>query len=179
MIAQLIFWPAALVAMASTLCVLFSKKPVYAVLYLVLSIISTAFMIYSLGAAPLAIFEVIVYAGAIVVFFLFVVMMLNLGTGENKPDLRPLWGKELIYPGVLAGILMIGIFAAVVTSPGTGEDVGPLTLEVLGRTLFSDDFLGVKLASLILLIATVGGMHLGSAASPESQTNSQSGGDAK
>jgi NADH-quinone oxidoreductase subunit J len=98
------------------------------------------------------------------VFFLFVVMMLNLGTGDDQEDLRPATLKQLMTPGVLAAIIFVGLFITISGGVSTGSKSAVITLEEMGLTLFTTNFLGVKLASIVLLIATVGGMHLGIAA---------------
>jgi NADH-quinone oxidoreductase subunit J len=168
---QLLFWPFALMSIVTSVMVLASYRPVYATLYLVLSLMSVAFVIWSLGAAPLAIFEVIVYAGAIMVFFLFVVMMLNLGTGHASEDLRPASRKQLILPGIFSAVILVGLFLVISGGSASGSIPKTISLQDLGRTLFTTNFLGVKLASLVLLIATIGGMHLGFAADKSSETS--------
>ena len=102
------------------------------------------------------------------VLFLFVVMMLNLGAGADAPDdLSPPTWRQLALPLILATALGVATLAAMAASPVSacakpaGQDVA-----MLGAALFGKNFLGVKLAAIVLLIGTIGGMHLGRAAAP-------------
>ncbi len=160
-----IFYPAAAISVIATLLVVLGRKPVYAVLNLVVSLGGVALVFTTLGAPFLALVEMIVYAGAIVVLFLFVVMMLNLGKNPDDEDLRrPSW-KQLAVPGLLTLVLLVLTVASL--SAGTAQAAGALVQSPrdLGLALFSRHYLGVKIAGLILLIGTVGGIHIGRGAS--------------
>lgn len=174
----LVLYGASLTAVATTTLVLLSSNPVYAVLYLVLSLFSVSLVFWSLGAVFLAVLEILVYAGAIMVLFLFVVMMLNLGTGAREEDLQRPNRKVLLLPGVLALFLAVLTVLAIV-SPGVTADgsFAVLGAKEIGNAMFTRHFMGVKLASLILTVGMVGGMHLGrgaSAAAEEQGENSLS-----
>lgn len=168
-----IFWGAAAVSIVGTLFVILGKNPFTAVLYLILSLFGISMMFYTLGAPFLAAMEIIVYAGAIMVLFLFVVQMLSpSATAGTAPDLLPPKTTSLIAPGILALILLVVLFGAIwrsgsLTAAETGQVI---TTQVLGQVLFKQHYLGVELASLILLIGIVGGMHLGRAASIAEET---------
>jgi NADH-quinone oxidoreductase subunit J len=159
-----IFYIAALVALVATGAVVLARNAVNAVLYLLVSLFAVALMFYGLGGPFVAIIEIIVYAGAIVVLFLFVIMMLNIARIEEQTDLRPPTRAQLALPVILAGLLAIdaciGIYAGAV-----GNISGaPISAAQIGTALYKQHYLGVELASLILLIGLIGGMHLGSAA---------------
>lgn len=166
MLSQLTFWGASAVAILATLMVLFSRNPFYAVLYLILSLFGVSLIFYTLGSSFLAVLEIIVYAGAIMVLFLFVVQMLSPGVGPNaQEDLKRPALADLLIPGVLAAILLMFTGMALFGS-GHFEPKGTVLYDAkaLGIVMFDKHYLGVELASLILLIGMVGGMHLGRAA---------------
>ena len=173
----LVFYGAAFGAIAATVLVLLSSNAVNAVLYLVMSLFGVALLFHTLGATFLAVLEVIVYAGAIMVLFLFVVMMLNLGEGRTQADLRRPSRHAFWLPGSLAAFLaaltLVAVLAGTpeIPAPPKGAPVaaapGPYRLseKELGQRLWTHHYLGVELVSLILTIGIVGGMHLGRGAS--------------
>lgn len=171
----IIFGGASVVAIVATLFVILSKNPFYAVLYLILSLFGISLMFLTLGAPFLAALEIIVYAGAIMVLFLFVVQMLSPGTSPaGSPDLSRPKPTQLIGPGILSLVLLGTLTLALMRAGnflplGAGEERYVLSPRNLGIALFRHHYLGVELASLILLIGIIGGMHLGQAAeeSPE------------
>jgi NADH-quinone oxidoreductase subunit J len=136
-------------------------NPVHALLYLIVSLMAVAMIFYLLGAPFAAALEVIIYAGAIMVLFVFVVMMLNLGpqtVAQERDWLTPdmWWG-----PSLLAAVLL----AALVYVLGSGGEVlvgsRAVDAKAVGRALFGPYLLGVELASLLLLAGLVGAYHLG------------------
>lgn len=134
------------------------KHPVHSLLHLIVSLLAVAVVFFTLGAPFLAALEVIVYAGAIIVLFLFIVMMLNLGPGaEESENIRPF---DWIGPGLLCAVLfglLVYTFFQGNPSPLSGEAVGP---EMVGRRLFQSYMLGVQLAAFLLLAGLVGATHL-------------------
>lgn len=169
----IIFWAASAVAIIATLFVVISKNPFNAVLYLILSLFGISMIFYTLGAPFLAALEIIVYAGAIMVLFLFVVQMLSpAGSPATSPDLSRPKISQVIFPGILAIVLIVVLCLAVMKAGTmtTGDGTVVITAKQLGITLFKQHYLGVELASLILLIGIVGGMHLGRAASIAEET---------
>src|SRR5512135_2552414 len=99
-----VFYLSALVAIVSTVLVLASTIPMRALLYLIVSLLAVALMFFALGAPFVTALEVIVYAGAIMVLFVFVVMMLNLNRNELDEERRWLTPRMWIGPTVLAAI---------------------------------------------------------------------------
>lgn len=162
-----IFWISSAVAIVATLMVLISKSPFHAVLYLIVSLFGISMIFYTLGAPFLAALEIIVYAGAIMVLFLFVVQMLSPGVGAAvSPDLMRPRITNFLFPCLLAAVLLVVTAMALVRAGSltTAEYSHMVSARQLGNALFTHHYLGVKLASLILLIGTIGGMHLGRAA---------------
>lgn len=162
-----LFYSASAIAIITTLLVLLSRSPVYAVLYLILSLFAVSVIFYTLGAPFIAVLEVIVYAGAIMVLFLFVVMMLDLGKRDLSPDLRRPSRKQLTLPVIIALIMAVEVILCIAHQVRGSGQVTHLTPAAIGMALYNQHYFGVELASLILLIGIVGGMHLGRAASEE------------
>ena len=160
-----LFYIAAAVAVAGAALVVTRLNASHALIYLVVSLLAIAVMFYLLGAPFAAALEVVIYAGAIVVLFLFVVMMLNLGRRTVERERRWLEPRAWIGPGVLAAILFFEMMYAIVgntatTGPDTvgTEAVGP---KAVGTALFREYLLAVELAAILLLAALVGAYHLG------------------
>src|SRR5919197_4831899 len=102
---QFTFYLAAAVAVVATLMVITRLNAVHALLYLIVSLLAIALIFYILGAPFAAALEVIIYAGAIVVLFVFVVMMLNLGEMAADQERQWLHPRMWIGPSILAGLL--------------------------------------------------------------------------
>ena len=121
---------------------------------------AVAVIFYLLGAPFIAALEVIIYAGAIIVLFLFVVMMLNLGpvaTAQEKAWLQPrMWIGPSIMGAILLALTVSLLWRGVPTVAG-GVAVGP---RQVGATLFSVYLLTVQLAALLMLAGLVGASHL-------------------
>jgi len=142
---------------------------VHALLYLILSLLSVALVFHSLGAAYVALLEVIIYAGAIIVLFLFAIMMLNLGSPDDPEHERLLHPSTWAVPAIMAAILA-GLFGYAALNPGplaaTALDRPPgqaaiVDPHALGMSLFGTYLLTVELASFLLLAGLVGAYHLG------------------
>lgn len=159
MIEQTIFYILAAVAIIATLLAITEKHPVHAILYLVTSLFSMAVIFYLLMAPLVAAFEVILYAGAIMVLFLFVIMMLDLGHPEQ--GLSPGWREWL--PALLLSSISIASLAVVIVSRHATVSAYPATLPIreVARRLFQEHGLAVELVSLQLLFALVGTLYLG------------------
>jgi NADH-quinone oxidoreductase subunit J len=156
---ELIFYIAGAVAVISTVLMLTRLNVVHALLYLIVSLLGIAVVFYVLGAAFVAALEVIVYAGAIMVLFVFVVMMLNLGA---EAETEKQWLTPGIWTGpiVLAIILMSEMFYLMrIGSPGSGA--AAIEPKQVAITLFGPYVIGIELASMLLLAGLVGAYHLG------------------
>jgi NADH-quinone oxidoreductase subunit J len=156
-----IFYLAAAVAIASTVMVITRLHAVHALLYLIVSLLSVALIFFTLGAPFIAALEVIIYAGAIMVLFVFVVMMLNLGEAAAAQERQWLQPRMWVGPTVLAAVLM-GELLYLLTY-GDGPPAGRAVVEPkqVGIALFGPYIIGVELAAMLLLAAMVGAYHLG------------------
>ncbi|MGB4246347.1 MAG: NADH-quinone oxidoreductase subunit J [Pseudohongiellaceae bacterium] len=156
---MLLFYLAGAVALISTISVIISTNVVHALVYLIISLLAVAVIFFVLGAPFAAMLEAIVYAGAIMVLFLFVMMMLNLGQAtedEEKAWLRPqLW----VGPGLLILVLLTQLVNVLVTQQ---VDVVPVEVGVreLSVLLFGPWLLAVELASMLLLAGLIAAYHL-------------------
>ena len=154
------FYIASIIAIAATVRVITGTHAIHALLYLVVSFLAVAMIFLTLGAPFAAALEVIIYAGAIMVLFVFVMMMLNPGprsVGRERHWLTPaVW----IGPAMLTTILLAEL-AWILTRGGAVamqvKDVGP---RETGSALFGPYILGVEMASVLLLAGLVGAYHL-------------------
>lgn len=168
---ELTFYIAAAVATAATFMVVISRNAVHALLYLIVSFLSLAAIFFVLGAPFAAALEVIVYAGAIVVLFVFVVMMLNVTEAEESGErggagrrvlpgglLRP---AAWIGPSLLSLALLAGLVRAIVAGDFAAyASVGEIEAKVVGAVLYGPYLLAVELAAMLLLAGFVGAYHL-------------------
>jgi NADH-quinone oxidoreductase subunit J len=136
-------------------------NPVHALLYLILSLLAVALVFFSLGAPFAAALEVIVYAGAIMVLFVFVIMMLNTGSEEDERYKQLLAPKAWLGPSVLAAILLGELIYVFVLGSGSFSGSQQVEPKQVGIALFGPYVLGVELASILLLSGLVGAYHLG------------------
>ena len=156
-----LFYVAALVAVVSTGLVVTRSNAAHALIYLIVSLLAVAVIFFLLGAPFAAALEIVIYAGAIMVLFLFVVMMLNLGRGA-RPGGERAWlaPGNWIGPSVLAFILLLELCYVLFAAPAqtSGVAVSPRSV---GVALFGPYLVAVELASILLLAALVGAYHLG------------------
>jgi NADH-quinone oxidoreductase subunit J len=156
-----LFYTSALVAVWSTALVITRLNAVHALLYLIVSLLAVAMMFSLLGAPFAAALQVIIYAGAIMVLFIFVMMLLNLGPQSIRKEGEWLNPASWIGPAILAFILvaeLIYALAGKAASPIGAQAVEPVQV---GIALFGQYLLGVELASMLLLAGLVGAFHLG------------------
>ena len=162
----ILFYLASAVAVAATVLVVTGTNAPRSLVSLVVSLLAVAVAFYLLGAPFAAVLQVVIYAGAIMVLFLFVVMMLNLGGEQAARERSWLAPRVWILPGALALVLFL-IMAWILARPPTmlpGVPVGP---KLVGVTLFTRYVLAVELAAMLLLAALVGAFHLGRRGVPE------------
>ncbi|QNH61730.1 NADH-quinone oxidoreductase subunit J family protein [Hymenobacter sediminicola] len=151
------------VALLSALGVVFAKNPVHSVLFLILTFFSLSGHYLLLNAQFLAAVNIIVYAGAIMVLFLFVIMFLNLNvdTEPHKPALAK------IAAAVAGGSLLLILVAALKDVTPIGVPAGTAfnsqigMVDQLGMKLYTDYLLPFELASVLFLVAMVGAVMLG------------------
>ena len=160
----ILFYLASAIALLAAGLAITRKDAFHALLYLVVSLLAVAVIFFSLAAAFAAALEVIVYAGAIMVLFVFAVMMLNLGKQGVEKEAAFLKPTIWIGPGALAVALLLELVVVLVRgSEPVATGVGVTPKEV-ALSLFGPYVIGVELASFLLLAGLVGAFHLGSGA---------------
>jgi len=155
------FYICALVAVLTTLRVITHTNPIHALLYLIISLLAIAGVFFSIGAHFAGALEIIVYAGAIMVLFVFVVMMLNLGGSEIEQERQWLKPQIWIGPGILSAVLLAVIVYSILGINDQGIDGTPISAKEVGITLFGPYVLAVELASMLLLAGLVVAFHIG------------------
>jgi NADH-quinone oxidoreductase subunit J len=154
---NLVFYLAAAVTLASTAAAITRVNPVYGLLNFVVSLLAMAVMFFTLGAAFAAALEVMVYAGAIMVLFLFVVMMLRLDAVRER---RWMAGGVWVFPLLLAGLLGGELAYVLLGSTASGRSAA-VSPAAVGARLFGADLVVVELASMLLLAGLIAAYHLG------------------
>ncbi|HUX21556.1 MAG TPA: NADH-quinone oxidoreductase subunit J [Spirochaetia bacterium] len=157
---QVLFGIAGVIAIVATLLAVTRLNAVHALLYLIVSILSLAVIFYVLGAPFASALEVIVYAGAIVVLMLFVVMMLNLGHQAVEKERTLMQPKVWIGPFILAALLLVELIF-LLFGKGSSSKVTVQEPAQVGIALFQPYLIGVEIASFLLLAGVVGAFHLG------------------
>jgi NADH-quinone oxidoreductase subunit J len=155
---QTLFYILAAVMIIATLFAITEKHPVHAIVYLVTSFFSLAVIFYLLAAPIIAAFEVIIYAGAVMVLFLFVIMMLDLGHPQNsgRPGFR-LWFPALILCVTIFISLLILVRGNYPATAGIVE----IGIREFSITLFRRYGVAIEIISMQLLFAVVGALYLG------------------
>jgi NADH-quinone oxidoreductase subunit J len=177
---QTVFWLLALIAVAAAVAMITSRAPVYSAIWFAVSLLGVAGLLFQGGAQFLSVATVVVYAGAIVVTFLFVIMLAQ-PEGHSSYD-RLSWGGlpkvlAVVTAGLLLGILIMQLAglkheanqpiepeAARLAAERLTSENGILTakhMANLGRHLFSEQLIAVELAGTLLLVALVGAVAIG------------------
>ncbi len=152
----------AAVAVIATLLAISNRSPLHALLYLIVSLLAIAMMFFSLGAPFAGVLEVIVYAGAIMVLFVFVVMLLNLGKSTLDQERRWLLPRAWIGPGLLSLALLVELARVLVQRGADPAEIGQsIAATQVGVALYGPYLLAVELASMLLLAGVVVAFHLG------------------
>ncbi|HEX8960545.1 MAG TPA: NADH-quinone oxidoreductase subunit J [Geobacteraceae bacterium] len=153
-----IFYILAAVIVIATVFAITEKHAVHAIVYLVTSFFALAVIFYLLGAPLVAVFEVIIYAGAIMVLFLFVIMMLDLGHPEKAT--RP--GGHDWWPASFLGVITLGATLFLTTArPFAAAAGATFGIRDFAATLFQRYGIAVEVISMQLLFALVGALYLG------------------
>jgi NADH-quinone oxidoreductase subunit J len=158
---QAAFYLAATVAVVATALVVVSAQAVHALLYLIVSLLAVAVIFFVLGAPFAAALEVIVYAGAIMVLFIFVMMMLGRDANALVRDREWLHPQAWIGPALLTAVLLGELIYVFAAHAGTNSAAVIVDARQVGILLFGPYLLGVELSSMLLLAALVGAHHLG------------------
>ena len=166
------FYALGLVAIIASLRVIMLANPVHAILSMIVTLLALAGIFFIIGAPFAGALQVIVYAGAILVLFVFVIMMLNLGTKndarESKWLASDVWAVPTALTFVIAVVLvyMLSLGSGISTAEGTevaSSTIGKQTFSAkqVGIALFTEYLLLVEVAALLLLAALVAAYHLG------------------
>ena len=161
MLTKYLFYFFSLLAVSASVMVLMAKKPIHSVLYLTLAFLAIAGHLVILNAQFIAIVNVIVYAGAIMVLFLFTVMLLNLNLEiEHKKSFL-----IRLTAVIAAGLLFITLTGAIKKTDLVYDQVQVVTqigmVKDLGKILFSDFRLPFEVSGILFLSAMVGAVMLG------------------
>jgi NADH-quinone oxidoreductase subunit J len=158
---RVIFYVVAAVIVGATALAITRRNPIHAVVYLVISFLGSAVLFFLLGAPFLAAVEIIIYAGAIMVLFLFVVMMFRIQKVEPKGYPWRQWGPALLCGALFLSVLSLAAFQ---------DPVGRTTLEMtmvspgdFGRFVFERYWLAIEMISLLLFLGLLAAIHLGKA----------------
>lgn len=158
---NIVFYASCGVTVVATILMISRHNAVHALLYLIISSLSLAIIFYLLGAPFAAALEVIVYAGAVMILFVFVVMMLNQGQRSAAQEASWLPVSGWIMPSVLAAILLtlllLGIYSEQPLQP---YGVQGVPVKEVGIALFGPYVLVVELASFLLLSGLIGAFHI-------------------
>lgn len=158
---NLLFTGAAIVAVISTTMVVTRTVAVHALLYLIVSLLAIAVVFATLGAPFAAALEVIIYAGAIMILFVFVIMMLNIDQRDAARESAWLTPRSWIGPAILAGLLAAELIYSGVMNGLPGDADAVIGPKQVGLALFGPYLLAVELASLLLLAGLISAFHLG------------------
>jgi NADH-quinone oxidoreductase subunit J len=167
---EIAFYIAGGIAVFATAMALTRMNAVHALLYLASSVVAAGVVFYTVGAPFVAALELIIYAGAIMVLFIFVVMMLNLGERAIEMERALFAGGAWVGPLILAVVLAAEITYLALRAD-TGAHAGSMVdSKQLALALYGPYVLGVELASMLLLAGLVGAYHLGWRASPKTES---------
>jgi NADH-quinone oxidoreductase subunit J len=159
---NIVFYISAIVAIVATVLAISGIRAVHALLYLNVSLLAEALVLFALGAPFMAALEVIIYAGAIIVLIVVVVMMFNLGpeaAEQERQWLKPgIWIVPSILMLILAGELVYVFAKGESLKLAAVRSIGP---KAVGLALFGPYGVAVELASMLLLAGLVGAYHLG------------------
>ncbi len=170
-----VFWIVAPIAVAAAIAMVLARRAVHAALFLIVNLFTLAILFLVLGAEFLFVVQIIVYAGAIMVLFLFVIMLLGV---DQEVSLR----EQLQGQRVLAVLLALGLLAEVVVAVRLGVGLHRTALpdfaavnrggnvQALAHVLFNQYFLPFEITSVLLIVAAIGAMLHGRRRIDEEET---------
>ena len=148
----LAFYLLAGLAIASALSVVLAKRPTYGVLALVVTMFALSGLFVLLKAYFIAIIQILIYAGAILVLFLFILMLIGM-----EGITEPIKIKKPIFATFISFLFLGGITTILLSIKGlVGGQLTEGTIEIIGRSLFKDHLLSFELVSFILLVGVLG-----------------------
>jgi NADH-quinone oxidoreductase subunit J len=137
------------------------KNAVHALLYLIVSLLAVSVIFFILGAPFVAALEVIIYAGAIMVLFVFVIMMMNTGVGGAQKESELLKPKIWIGPSIISLILFFEMIYILISQHADAMLVHDVLPEAVGKLLFTKYILVVEQAAFLLTAGIIGAYHIG------------------
>ena len=154
------FYIASLVALIATVMAMTRANAIHALIYLIVSLLAVAVIFFLIGAPFAAALEIVIYAGAIMVLFVFVIMMLNLGEKGDKQERQWLSPSVWVGPALLSIVLLAELLFIIsdVNGPVSISSVSP---KAVGLSLFGPYVLAVEISAMLLLAGLVGSFHLG------------------
>jgi len=155
---SIIFYILAIVILVTTALAITRRDLVHAVIYLIFSFFGSAMLFYLFGAPFLAVLEVIIYAGAIMVLFLFIVIMLKVGNSRDRLFQLSQW-----LPAACFGLVYLALGIAVIAAdPNGSTNLKNARAEpgVFGQYIFQKHWLSIEIVSLLLLVAVIGALLL-------------------
>lgn len=150
------------ITVVATILAIIQRNPVHAVIYLVNSFFALALIFFLLGAPLVAAWEIIIYAGAIMVLFLFIIMMLELSPSSDPSRSAPGWAQWV--PMVILAVALAAstlLLTGMDTSGGQGVPRWHATPRDFGYALFKEYALAIEIVSFQLLFAAVGAFYVG------------------
>jgi len=157
----LLFYISSFIAILATIMVITRYSPVHALLYLVVSFLAIAVIFLSLGAPFAAALQVIIYAGAIMVLFLFVTMMLNLGKQTALQEKEWLQLKVWIGPSLLALLLLAEMIILLLQPSSASMSFAVVTPRQVSMSLYGEYIIAVELVGFLMMTGIVGAAHIG------------------
>ncbi|MEO6188781.1 MAG: NADH-quinone oxidoreductase subunit J [Ginsengibacter sp.] len=157
---NVIFYITSVIAIVATLLVVTRTNAVHALLYLIVSLLSISVIFFILGAPFIAALEVIIYAGVIMILFVFVVMMLNQSKEAMKQEKEWFKIKNWIGPSILSLILLIELVFVFIKLDAPAGKTGIVDSHEISASLFGPYVLGVEMVAMLLMTATVGAFHI-------------------
>lgn len=157
----LLFYISAAVTVLATIMVITRYHPIHALLYLVISFMAMAVLFISIGAPFVAALEVIIYAGAIIVLLIFVVMMMNIGNQTALQEKQWLQPKMWVGPSIFAMALLGETIALLLKGNKAGIPLPAIDIRKVSLSLYREYIIAVELAGFLLMAGIVGAAHIG------------------
>ena len=157
---MILFFITAFIAILASIMAVSRTNAVHALLFLIVSFMAISILFFLLGAPFIAALEVIVYAGAIMVLFIFVIMMLNVGGESEDKKTKWLSPKIWIGPALLSLALFIELSYTVFSENEILLNSDPISPKEVGISLFTQYMLGVELVAIMLMAGIVGAYHI-------------------